>query len=37
MDSVTHIVIGACIGELVLPRQLGKKRLWMGALANSPM
>lgn len=35
MDSVTHIVIGACIGELVLPKQLGKKRLWMGALANS--
>lgn len=35
MDSVTHIVVGACIGELALPKQLGKHRLWIGALANS--
>ncbi len=35
MDSVTHIVIGACIGELVLPERMGKNRLWIGALAQS--
>ena len=35
MDSVTHIVVGACLGELLLPSSLGKKKLWIGALAQS--
>ena len=35
MDSLTHIVLGAAIGELVAGRQLGKKALLIGAVANS--
>ncbi|HEV2353277.1 MAG TPA: metal-dependent hydrolase, partial [Puia sp.] len=35
MDSLTHIVLGAAIGELVAGRKLGKKALVIGAVANS--
>lgn len=35
MDSVTHIALGACAGELLAGRQLGKKALIIGAIANS--
>jgi len=35
MDSVTHIVLGACIGKVVLPEKMGKKALILGALAHS--
>ena len=35
MDSLTHIAIGACIGEAVLHKQLGKKALLWGILAQS--
>src|SRR3984957_12515498 len=35
MDSVTHIVLGAVIGEIVAGRKLGKKALLIGAVANS--
>jgi inner membrane protein len=35
MDSITHIVLGAAIGELVAGRKLGKKALLIGAVANS--
>lgn len=35
MDSFTHIVLGACIGELVAGKQLGKKAMLIGAIANS--
>jgi inner membrane protein len=35
MDSVTHIVLGAVIGELVAGRKLGKKALVIGAVVNS--
>ena len=35
MDSFTHIVIGACVGELLAGKQLGKKAMFIGALANS--
>lgn len=35
MDSLTHIAVGACIGEIVLHRQLGKKALLWGILAQS--
>lgn len=35
MDSLTHIAVGACIGELVAGRQLGRKAMVIGALAQS--
>lgn len=35
MDTVTHIVLGACIGEAIAGKQLGKKALFMGAIAQS--
>jgi inner membrane protein len=35
MDSLTHIVLGACIGELVLDKSLGRKAMLWGALAQS--
>lgn len=35
MDSVTHIVLGACIGEVLAGKQLGKKALLIGAIAQS--
>jgi inner membrane protein len=35
MDSVTHIVLGAVIGEIVAGRKLGKKALLIGAAVNS--
>lgn len=35
MDSLTHIVLGACTGQLLAGRQLGKKALLIGAVANS--
>jgi inner membrane protein len=35
MDSITHIVLGACIGELVAGKKLGKKAMLLGAVAQS--
>ena len=35
MDSLTHIVLGACIGEVVAGKSLGKKALLAGAIAQS--
>lgn len=35
MDTITHIVVGACMGEALGGRQLGKKALLLGALAQS--
>jgi inner membrane protein len=35
MDTVTHIVLGACIGEVVLGQKIGKKALIAGAVAQS--
>ncbi|WP_447642688.1 MULTISPECIES: metal-dependent hydrolase [Chitinophagaceae] len=35
MDSVTHIVLGACMGKVLLPEKLGKKALVLGAIAHS--
>ncbi len=35
MDSITHIVLGACIGELILDKQAGRKAILWGALAQS--
>ena len=35
MDSLTHIVLGACIGEAAYAKKLGKKALLLGAFAQS--
>jgi inner membrane protein len=35
MDAVTHLALGACTAELLLPERLGKKRLIWGALAQA--
>lgn len=35
LDSLTHIVSGACIGEAIAGKQLGKKALLLGAIAQS--
>lgn len=35
MDSITHIVLGACIGEAVAGKQLHKRAMFYGALAQS--
>lgn len=34
MDTLTHMVTGACIGEMVGGRALGKRAMGMGALAQ---
>ncbi|WP_207433730.1 metal-dependent hydrolase [Sabulibacter ruber] len=35
MDSLTHAAIGACLGELMLSRKLGKRALLWGAFAQN--
>lgn len=35
MDSITHIALGACMGEAFLDKKLGKKAMLWGALAQS--
>lgn len=35
MDSLTHIVLGGCIGEVIAGKQLGKKALFWGILTQS--
>jgi len=35
MDTLTHIVIGACIGEAILDIKIGRKALLVGAIAQS--
>lgn len=35
MDSVTHIVLGACIGEALCGQKIGKKALLIGAITQS--
>jgi inner membrane protein len=35
MDSLTHVVLGACIGELFTDKQFGKKAMIWGALTQS--
>jgi inner membrane protein len=35
MDTVTHIVLGACVGDAVLGQKVGKKALIAGAVAQS--
>lgn len=35
MDTLTHIVIGGCIGEAFMGKQLGKRAMALGAIAQS--
>ncbi|MFT3824411.1 MAG: metal-dependent hydrolase [Chitinophagaceae bacterium] len=35
MDSLTHIVLGACIGEIWLGKKIGKRSMFLGAVAQS--
>jgi inner membrane protein len=35
LDSFTHIVLGACIGEAIAGKKLGKKAMLIGAIAQS--
>jgi len=35
MDSLTHTVIGACLGEVIAGKRLGKKAMLISALANN--
>ncbi|MES2678278.1 MAG: metal-dependent hydrolase [Bacteroidota bacterium] len=35
MDSLTHTVLGACLGEVIAGKQMGKKAMLIGALANN--
>ena len=35
MDSLTHIALGACIGDAFAGRQLGKKAMFWGAMSQS--
>lgn len=35
MDNITHVVLGAAIGEAVGGKKIGKKALWAGALAGN--
>lgn len=35
MDTLTHIALGACIGEIQAGKKLGKKAMLLGAIANN--
>lgn len=35
MDTITHIVLGATLGEVLAGKKLGKKAMWVGAMAQS--
>ncbi len=35
MDSVTHTLLGACVGEAIAGKKLGKKAMLFGAIANN--
>lgn len=35
MDSLTHIVLGACIGEVIVGKKIGRRALLLGAIAQS--
>lgn len=34
MDTITHLALGACIGEVMATKQIGKKALVIGAVAQ---
>jgi len=35
MDSLTHIALGACIGDAILGRKIGKRAMFLGAVSQS--
>ncbi len=35
MDSLTHTVLGACVGEVIAGKKIGKHAMFWGALANN--
>lgn len=35
MDSLTHTVLGACLGDAIAGKRIGKKAMLIGALANN--
>lgn len=35
MDSLTHIAVGACLGDAFAGKQLGKRAMFLGAVAQS--
>src|SRR6185295_2394162 len=35
MDTITHTVLRACLGEVIAGKKLGKKAMLLGALANN--
>ena len=35
MDTITHLALGACIGEVLATRKIGKKALVIGAVAQN--
>jgi len=35
LDTLTHTVLGACIGEAIAGKKLGKKAMLIGAIANN--
>ncbi|MBA3665834.1 MAG: metal-dependent hydrolase [Bacteroidetes bacterium] len=35
MDSLTHTVLGACMGEAIAGKQMGKKAMLVGAMAHN--
>jgi inner membrane protein len=35
MDTLTHTAIGACLGEVIAGKELGKKAMLAGAIANN--
>jgi inner membrane protein len=35
VDTLTHTVLGACLGEVIAGKKLGKKAMLIGALANN--
>jgi inner membrane protein len=35
MDSLTHVVFGAALGEAILGKKIGKKAMLLGAIANT--
>jgi inner membrane protein len=35
MDSITHVVIGGAIGEILLGKKIGNKAIVIGAIANT--
>src|SRR5206468_3008426 len=35
MDTITHTVLGACLGEVIAGKKLGKKAMLYGILANN--